>query len=136
MSANENKTEAKPAVYVPPHKRSPPAAGAGAATAGATGSDALLAAMFTAIKNSEAAMVEADAKRVADAAAAGTPVKELSFDELLVLRRKYNPRDDEICPAAKDRKHTWSPLRHCGNSWHGAVYGKDCTSCGHGWSSH
>jgi hypothetical protein len=92
--------------------------------------------MFNAIKAAEATMVEKDAKRVADAAAAGTPVKELSFNELMALRQKYNPKDDEFCPATADRKHAWSPLRHCGNSWHGAIYGKDCTSCGHSWSSH
>ena len=101
-----------------------------------TTSDKLLAAVFTAIKQGEAHMVAADAKRVADAAAKGTPVKELSFGELVALRSKFQPKDEGWCPAAKGNTHEWSPLRESGNSWHGPVYGKDCTACGYSWSSH
>lgn len=98
--------------------------------------DRVLEHMFNTIKKNEADMVAADAKRVADAAAAGNPIKELSFDELLTLRRKFEPRDEGWCPAAAGNTHVWSPLRHSGNSWHGPVYSKDCTACGYGWCSH
>lgn len=122
---------AKPTpAYQPPHKR---AGGGGAAQPPI--SDKFMQEWFSAIKQGEADMVAADAKRVADAAAAGEPVKELTLDEILALRRKFNPRDDDWCPATKS-KHTWGPLHHSGNSWHGPVYGKNCTSCGHSWCSH
>ena len=120
MASNEKNTEAKRTTPPDPNPIT----------------DKLLAEMFNAIKAGEAAMVEKDAKRVAEAAAAGTPVKQLNFDQLLALRRKYNPHSESICPATADHAHVWSPLHECGRSWHGPVYGKDCTGCGYSWSSH
>jgi hypothetical protein len=91
-----------------------------------------MAKMFLAIKREEELMMLAEAERQKEG-----ELKKLSLEELLKLRKKWNGRYDEACcPATADHKHTWGPLTHCGNSWHGPVMGKDCNSCGYSWSSH
>lgn len=98
--------------------------------------DDTLKTLFFAIKAAEDQMVAAEKKRAEEAAAAGIPLKELTWKEINTLRLKYPKSTEERCAAIQTGEHAWGPMTASGNSWHGPVYCKSCTACGVTWSNH
>lgn len=64
------------------------------------------------------------------------PPKKLDWKVIDELRKKYPHTNDFKCPATEDKEHKWGPIEVVGQSWHGPVLSKTCTSCAHNWSNH
>jgi hypothetical protein len=65
-----------------------------------------------------------------------SPPKKLTWKEQDELRKKYPAATYSVCPATADKAHTWGPMETVGQSWHGPVLSKTCTSCAYNWCNH